>query len=474
MTTLLKIVRTRFSPSPTGKIHLGNARAALFSALYAHKNHGTFILRIEDTDGARSDEAFVDALVHDMQWLGVHWQEGPGVDGPHGPYWQSQRQPIYAKYYDVLEKQGRIYPCFCSDQELALTRKLQLSRGQPPRYNGTCRQLSAEEVNARLAQGKKPAWRFHVPDGEKIEFVDVVKGPQHFVSDDIGDFIVRRADGTAPFLFCNAIDDAMMGVTHVLRGEDHLTNTPRQVLIFKALNLTVPHYGHLSLIVGDDGAPLSKRHGSYSLDQLRDTGFLPQAIMNYLARLGHAMEAPEMLDFQHLSQHFQLDKLSRSPARFDTTQLMYWQKLVVQALTNDEFWRWVGVNIMNQVPAHAQTKFADTIKANVEFPADVLEWAKIFFHENVTVDEAGLKIIREAGEQYFVEAEQAVDKFGVDLKSVLDEMKKTLGLSGKKLFMPLRIALTGKTNGPELAQIAELLGPEKMKHRLGKAFKITS
>lgn len=467
-------VRTRFSPSPTGKIHLGNARAALFSALYAHKNKGAFILRIEDTDGARSDEAFVDALVHDMKWLGVDWQEGPGVDGPYGPYWQSQRQPIYAKYYDVLEKEGRIYPCFCSDQELALARKLQLSRGKPPRYSGLCRKLTAEEIAERLAQGKKPAWRFHVPDGEKIEFTDVVKGPQHFVSDDIGDFIVRRADGTAPFLFCNAIDDALMCVTHVLRGEDHLTNTPRQVLIFKALHLTLPHYGHLSLIVGDDGAPLSKRHGSFSLDQLRDTGFLPHAIMNYLARLGHTMDAPEMLDFNHLSEHFHLDKLSRSPARFDTTQLMYWQKMAVQALSNDELWRWLGESVANQVPANAQTKFAETVKANIEFPADALDWAKIFFHETVSFSEDGAKVIREAGEQYFVEAEQAVDKFGIDLKSVLDEMKKTLGVSGKKLFMPLRIALTGRAHGPELAQIADMLGAEKMKHRLGRAFKLTA
>jgi len=464
-------VRTRFSPSPTGKIHLGNARAALFSALYADRNNGAFILRIEDTDGARSDEAFVDALVHDMKWLGVYWQEGPEVGGAYGPYWQSQRQGIYAKYYDELEQQGRIYPCFCTDQELALTRKLQLSRGQAPRYNRKCYEQPKEEIAARLAAGEKPAWRFYVPDGEKIEFIDTVKGPQHFASDDIGDFIVRRADGTSPFLFCNAIDDTMMKVSHVLRGEDHLTNTPRQIMILQSLNLAVPRYGHLSLIVGDDGAPLSKRHGSFSLDQLRDTGYLPQAIMNYLARLGHAMEAPDLLDFQHLGQHFQLEKLSRSPARFDTTQLMYWQKLAVQALTNDELWRWLGESVMNQVPAKAQTKFAETVKANIEFPHDALEWAKIFFHDGVAVDEANQQVLKDAGEQYFVEAEQAVEKFGIDLKPVLEEMKKTLGVNGKKLFMPLRIALTGKAHGPELAQIAELLGPEKMKHRLGRAFK---
>ena len=194
-------VRTRFSPSPTGMIHLGNARAALYSALYATKHHGTFILRIEDTDAERSEERFVEALEADLQWLGVHWQEGPGVDGAVGPYWQSQRQSIYATYYQQLEEKQLIYPCFCTDQELALARKLQQSRGQAPRYSGICKKLSLEEIQKRLAEGKKAAWRFAIPANTTIEFIDVVKGPQSFQSNDIGDFIVRRTDGTAPFYF---------------------------------------------------------------------------------------------------------------------------------------------------------------------------------------------------------------------------------------------------------------------------------
>jgi glutamyl-tRNA synthetase len=467
-------IRTRFSPSPTGMIHIGNARAALFSALYAARHHGTFILRIEDTDGARSEERYVDALTDDMHWLGVRWQEGPGVDGAYGPYWQSQRQPLYAKYYEILESQKLIYPCFCTDQELALSRKIQLSRGLAPRYTGTCLKLSAEEIAARLAKGDKPAWRFAVPKNTMIEFVDTVKGPQQFQSNDIGDFIVRRADGTAPFLFCNAIDDAAMEVSHVLRGEDHLANTPRQIMILQTLKLHIPHYGHLSLIVGEDGAPLSKRHGSYSLRELREQGFLPAAIMNYLARLGHTCEIPDLLDFDHLAAHFQLEKLSRSPARFDAAQLMYWQKTAVQALSNEEFWRWLGESVANQVPSEAQSAFAETIKANIDFPYDALGWAKIFFHDNVFIEESEKHIIREAGEQFFVEAEQAVDKYGIELKKVFDDMKNTLGVNGKKLFMPVRVALTGKTHGPELVQIAALLGHDKLKHRLSRAFKLAS
>jgi glutamyl-tRNA synthetase len=467
-------VRTRFSPSPTGMIHLGNARTALFSALFAKKQDGIFIVRIEDTDMTRSEERFVESLQDDLHWLGIKWQEGPGVHGDHGPYWQSQRQSIYAKYYKMLEEKNLIYPCFCTDQELVLARKVQLSQGQAPRYSGTCRKLSQQDIEKNISEGKKPAWRFMVPTHMAIEFMDTVKGPQHFQSDDIGDFIVRRADGTAPFLFCNAIDDAMMKISHVIRGEDHLANTPRQIMLLNALALSVPHYGHLSLIVGDDGSPLSKRHGSFSINTMRDEGFLPIAIMNYLARLGHTLDTQALLDFDHLAAYFNLEKLSRSPARFDKSQLMYWQKTAVLALEGPALWRWLGEKMASQVPESARSLFAETVKANIEFPHDALMWAKIFFHEGVPIDEEAVNIIRNAGEQFFVEAEQAVDKYGIELQPILADMKQALGISGKKLFMPLRVALTGKTHGPELSHIAELLGQKKMQYRLGHAFKLAS
>jgi len=467
-------IRTRFSPSPTGMIHLGNARAALYSAWFATKNKGVFILRIEDTDLERSEERFTESLQEDLRWLGIQWQEGPGVDGPYAPYWQSQRQEVYAKYYQILEEKKLIYPCFCSDQELVLSRKLQQSRGLPPRYSGVCKKLSETEIAEKMAAGKKPAWRFAVPVNATIEFEDTIKGPQSFQSNDIGDFIVRRADRTAPFLFCNAIDDAMMEVSHVLRGEDHIANTPRQLMILTALQLHQPKYGHLSLIVGNDGAPLSKRHGSYSLRELQSVGYLPEAIINYMARLGHACELQALLSFEQLANQFYLEKLSRSPARFDAAQLLYWQKMVVQAMDANRLWRWLGEKIENQVPESKQSLFIDTIKSNIAFPEDAQDWAKRFFHDSVTIEDEELQIIREAGEQFFVEAESAVDKYGIALQEVLAEMKQTLGVSGKKLFMPMRVALTGKIHGPELAQIAELLGQEKMKFRLGHAFKMAS
>lgn len=467
-------VRTRFSPSPTGMIHLGNARAALFSALYAAKENGHFVLRIEDTDAARSAESFVESLQADLKWLGIEWQEGPGVGGSFGPYWQSQRQPIYEKYYAILEADKKIYPCFCTDQELALTRKLQLSRGQAPRYAGTCKNLSEAAIQERLNAGQKPAWRFAIPKNRAVGFIDLVKGPQSFQTDDIGDFIVRRADGTAPFLFCNAIDDAEMGITHVLRGEDHLANTPRQLLILEQLKLHVPSYGHLSLIMGNDGTPLSKRHGSFSVHDIRAEGYLPLAVMNYLGRLGHTCDISTLLTFEALAAQFSLEKLSRSPARFDKIQLKYWQKNAVQALDVEGLWRWLGNDILNQVPEKKRQLFIDVIKANIEFPKDAAEWVQVFFHEHISLSAADKLTLREAGEQFFVEAEQAFDKHGLNLPEVLADMKNTLGVSGKKLFMPLRLALTGTQHGPELAQIAELLGPQKIKHRLSVAFKLAS
>ena len=266
---------TRFAPSPTGSLHLGNARTAFFSYLWARKSGGRFILRIEDTDVERSEPRFRDALMRDLEWLGLDWDEGPDVGGPSAPYAQSERGEWYDGLFRRLESEERAYACFCTPEELDLSRKLQRMAGKPPRYAGTCRYLSAAERARRIASGSKPTLRFAVPKDETIEFVDLVHGPQKFASNDIGDFIIRREDGTSAFFFCNAADDAAMGVTHVLRGDDHLTNTPRQLMLLDALGLRRPGYGHVGLLVGIDGAPLSKRHGSTSVQEFRDRGFLP-------------------------------------------------------------------------------------------------------------------------------------------------------------------------------------------------------
>ena len=300
---------------------------------------------------ARGEEHFEQAMQDDLRWLGLEWHEGPGQDGGHGPYWQSERTEIYRQYFQQLQQQGLAYPCFCSEHELKVARKAQLAAGKAPRYNGRCHGLSQEEVVKRFASGTPATLRFHVDDAAEIEFVDQVRGPQHYLGRDIGDFIIRRSDGTPAFFFSNAVDDALMEVSLVVRGEDHLTNTPRQILLLQALGLTIPKYAHIALVVDRDGAPLSKRQGSKTIEELRETGYLPAAINNYLARLGHTYEATGYLPLAQLAAEFDVDRLHKSPARFDETQLRHWQKETILKLSDEELWAWLTQHKFQGIPA---------------------------------------------------------------------------------------------------------------------------
>ncbi len=462
-------LKTRFCPSPTGLLHLGNIRTALFNALLAKGQHGTFLLRIEDTDKARSDAQYAAALQTDMGWLGLDWDEGPGREGTAGPYWQSQRQFIYDKFYQQLEQQGNAYPCFCTEQQLALARKLQRSAGKPPRYPGTCRGLTAEMIAEKLAQGLQPTLRFRVPLDEQTTFYDLVRGEQRFNNNDIGDFIIRRADGTPPFMYCNAIDDALMGVTHALRGEDHLTNTPRQIMILQTLALPVPQYGHISLIIGADGTPLSKRHGSRSVDALREQGYLPIAINNYLARLGHYYAAEQLMDLQGLAERFSLESLGSAPARFDANQLLYWQREAVLQLDTQAFWEWVGEPVHQWVPEEFKELFIISVRPNVTFPADCAHWAKVLFTEDWSYGEEQKAILHEAGIKYFAIVANVLQQPVADLNAITTALKTELQVKGKLLYQPLRVALTGELHGPELLNIFEILGLDRLRQRIDKA-----
>src|SRR3990167_5558135 len=402
-------IKTRFCPSPTGYIHLGNVRTALFSALLAKHLKGCFLLRIEDTDKARSDEVFTHALIEDLRWLGLHWDEGVEVGGEFGPYHQSHRQNIYDDYYERLIAMKMAYPCFCTEAQLSLHRTLQQKSGKPPRYSGACRRLSETEIQNKIAMGIKPTLRFQLLENETITFVDMVRGEQRFESNDLGDFVIRRADGTAPFMYGNAIYDALMGVTHVLRGEDHVANTPRQLAILKALNLPVATYGHIALIIGSDGAPLSKRHGSRSVKVLREEGFLPMAIVNYLARLGHYYGHDEFLSIADLSAQFKVESLAKSPAKFNEKQLLFWQSLAVSKLNENAFWEWVGDSIRILVPEVKRQDFFAAILPNIQFPMDVKNWAESLFDELPEWDDEQRGIIEAAGSEYFSQALIALD-----------------------------------------------------------------
>lgn len=462
-------VKTRFCPSPTGYIHLGNVRTALFSALLASHHDGVFLLRIEDTDRERSNDVYTQALIQDLRWLGLEWQEGVDAGGEFGPYHQSHRQPIYDDYYHRLITMKAAYPCFCTEQQLSLHRKLQRQAGKPPRYPGICRQLSDDEIARKIAAGLKPTLRFRVPDNQIVAFVDLVRGEQRFNSDDLGDFIIRRADGSSPFMYGNAIDDALMGVTHVLRGEDHLTNTPRQILILEALGLRIPSYGHITLIVGEDGSPLSKRHGSRSVKALREEGFVPGAIVNYLARLGHYYGHDNYQSFEELAATFNCDALSKSPAKYNEKQLLFWQSQAVAQLSDAAFWDWVGPTVQGLVPQAMQEKFVTIIKPNVRFPSEVKAWVISLFQPLETWDEVLHETIRGAGRQYFTECLLAIEKQGQDVKKIIAHLKEALGLSGKALFMPLRVALTLHAHGPDLSDLLSLMSDHEVIRRLKKA-----
>jgi len=481
-------VRTRFAPSPSGHLHVGNARTALFSALLAAHSHGEFILRIEDTDAERSHAQLETALTEDLRWLGLVWQEGPDVGGKHGPYRQSERGQIYRTYVDQLTEKGLTYPCFCTPAALAMSRKTQLAAGKPPRYAGTCAHLSAAEIEARLAAGLKPALRFRVPETGETAFDDLVRGRQVFAHHDIGDFVILRGDGSPAFFFSNAVDDALMGVTHVLRGEDHLANTPRQLLILATLDLPVPEYGHLSMVVGNDGQPLSKRHGSASVRDLKVQNYMPLAVMNYLARLGHSYGNADnkLMPFEELAAQFDLARISHSPAHFDENHLRHWQKITIANTSDDELWSWMkhgadsdsGETVESIVPPDKRQLFVQTVRPNVLVNAeikpdynpypDALFWAQTLFgNEDFMMNEGRIAVCK-AGAAYFRQA-LAILANNREHKPFVDSLAGSTKLRGPDLYKPLRAALTGDTHGPELKLIWELLGPERIRRRLEAA-----
>jgi glutamyl-tRNA synthetase len=458
---------TRFAPSPTGDLHLGNARTALFNELLARRVDGRFLLRIEDTDAQRSSDAHTRGLIADLRWLGLDWDAGPDREDERGPYRQSERGAIYAADFAVLEERGVVYPCYCSALELEISRRTQLAAGKPPRYAGTCRDLDAAARAARRAQGESPTLRFRVPTGERIVFADFVHGAQSFLSDDIGDFVVRRADGTAAFFFCNAVDDARMGVTHVLRGEDHLANTPRQLMILAALDLPAPAYGHVSLLVGADGAPLSKRHGATSVREFRERGFAASAIINHLFRLGHASSEHGFLTLAQMAHAFDATHLGRAPARFDEQQLLVWQKDAVHRMDAQELRRWLGPVLPATLDDAAVSAFIEAVRPNIVLPEDAKMWMDIIFGGPLKLAAADADVIRSAGSAYFSAAAQAADAHA-ELPAILAAVRAATGKTGVALYKPLRLALTGRAHGPELAPLLKAMPAGKARERLAR------
>lgn len=443
---------TRFAPSPTGLLHLGNVRTALLNWLYARRHGGRFLLRFEDTDADRSQHAFSEAIRNDLKWLGLDWDGEVKFQSAHA-----------AQHREALERlaaQGLAYRCFCSEHQLNLDRKLAASRGLPPRYVGRCRGICDSESAARA--GSEPhVWRLavHAPDGG-VTVRDALRGEVQFTCADLDDPVVARANGSFTFLLPNAVDDALDGITHVLRGDDHLTNSAYQVWLLMHLGYRPPVYLHHGLLLGADGGKLSKRGGSHSVAELRDAGLLPQALVQAMARLGHP-NMPEEAEIDALIGYFQAEHLSTSAVRWQDEELWRWQARLLHALPADELLRRV-----RQVVPDADAGFAALVQGNLRHIGDARHYHRML-DASLAPDDAAMAMGREAGDAFYRAALDAWHAHGGEgWKAWADAVKELTGAKGKLLFMPLRAALSGALHGPEMSHIVEYLGSEGVIARL--------
>jgi nondiscriminating glutamyl-tRNA synthetase len=473
-------VRVRFAPSPTGLLHIGNARTALYNKLFALQHQGVFILRIEDTDVARLDPAAEAAIMEDLRWMGLAWDEGLSIGGAHGPYRQSERTKIYQEYAQQLLREEKAYPCFCTPEELAQMREQLLAKGLTPRYAGTCRGLSPEQARAFEAEGRRPSIRFAVPGGATV-WRDIIHGKKVFENKFISDFVIMRSDGRPAYNFAAVVDDALMEITHVIRGEDHLPNTGRQILLYEALEFRLPAFAHLPLLVSPDGEPLSKRYGAVSVQAYRDQGYLPLAVANYLALLGGGLPGEgEIIAWKQLIERFSLEGIARSPAAFDIGKLRWLNRGHLRAMRGTDILPYARP-FLQGLPLDAVTEqwlaqVLDTVKENAETLADFRNLIAIFLPKGFSLADEARAVLAKDGA---LEAVKAMEEIVAEMKDVKEEdfsgivaqLKKQTGLKGKELLAPLRAALTGRTEGPELKKVLPLLGKRVILERLALALK---
>jgi glutamyl-tRNA synthetase/nondiscriminating glutamyl-tRNA synthetase len=468
-------VRVRFAPSPTGQVHVGNARTALFNWLFARQQGGVFILRIEDTDLERSEARYETQLIEDIKWLGLDWDEGPDVGGPYPPYRQSDKWQVYRDHAERLVSEGKAYRCFCTQEELERHREFAMAQHLQPNYPGTCRNLSAEEAERRRAAGEPCAIRLKIPESP-IRFHDIVRGWVEFSNEVVSDPIIVRSSGVPVYNYVVVVDDAEMKITHVIRGDDHLSNTPKQVALYDALGWAVPEFAHLSTILGPDKERLSKRHGATSLANFREMGVLPEALMNYMALLGWAPSGGdrEVFSPNELVQEFDLARVTPSPAVFDFEKLYWLNRHYIKesaperiaALTEPFFQKALGVDALTPEIktwlAHITAALVHSVNKLDELPeraASVLRFdpaAALADAENAEILAAattsvvlGAFAAKIAAEAEPVEAAR--------FKALIKEVQKETGVKGPALFHPIRIMLTGVQSGPEFDRLVPLM-----------------
>lgn len=478
-------IRVRYAPSPTGHLHIGGARTAWFNYLLARGNGGKFIVRFEDTDQTRHVESGIDNQLDGLKWLGIDWDESVDVGGEYGPYRQMERIPLYKPYIEQLKQEGVLYSCYCSEKDLEDERAAQEARGEMPRYSGKCRSLTPEQEEALRAEGRKPVLRFRVPADEMIRFTDEVRGEIEFDTNGIGDFIVVRPDGVPMYNFAVTLDDHMMGITHVIRGEEHLSNTPRQIMIYNALGWEAPQFAHLSLILNTDRKKMSKRDESIMqfIEQYRDLGYLPEAVTNFITLLGWSpVGEEEIFSKQELIEQFSLDRVAKSPAVFDMDKLnwmnnYYFKKAELQDIVDLALPHLKRAGRLPEELDEQTEQWAVMLiglhQEKMRYAAEIVELTDLFFKDELEFAGEAKAIIEEEHVpvvlQSFLQQLETNEEFSADgIKAALKQVQKETGYKGKALFMSIRVTLTGQTHGPDLNLTAYLLGKEKVIQRIKK------
>ena len=462
-------MRVRFAPSPTGHLHVGNVRTALFNWLLARGQQGTFILRIEDTDLERSTADSDAAILDDLRWLGLDWDEGPVVGGPVGPYRSSERLGHYQSRAGVLIEEGLAYHCFCSPEQLEAERKAALENSLPPKYSGRCAAMDPAESKRRIQAGEQAAVRFRTPQNREIAFTDLVRGEIRFHTDVIGDQVLLRSDGHPAYNFAVVVDDGLMGVTHVVRGEDHISNTPRQILIYEALRFTPPAFAHVAMVLGPDHTKLSKRHGAVSVDEFREKGYLPEALLNYLALLSWSPgDNQELMPVAEMAKRFSLSDVGHSASVFDEEKLAWVNRHYLKEADHDRLARLsipylerAGLITSRLRPegfaylSSLVPLFNTSIDRLEQVPMrlqQLFQFSAAAAHEDSTirgeVTQAPARQVIAALTEELQSAPRLLDKQA--FRAAADRVKQKTGQKGRALFHPIRIALTGSGDGPEL------------------------
>lgn len=487
------MTKTRFAPSPTGKLHVGNVRTALFAYLYARHTEGHFVIRIEDTDKERSKDEYTTMLLKDLQWLGIDWNEGPQIDGTEigekGPYHQSKRLDIYKRYADKLIDEGRAYYCYCTPEETEERKQKLIAEGKPPHYDGHCRNLSAEQIEAYKAEGREPIVRFWAYD-QDFTFKDIVRGEVKFPTGMVGDFVILRSTGIPVYNFAVVVDDALMEITHVLRAEEHLSNTVRQLMIYRALDFKPPKFAHMALVLGEDKQKLSKRHGAASVEEFRELGYLPESILNYLAMLGWSSpDGSEIFDKDKLIKMFELKRLSKHSSIFDVKKLDWIAKhhIINQGINRifDEALPFIKQTGLVDDTYLQDPKNIGFLKGVVELTrgycshlSQIKEHIGYFLNDDYEISDAAMKFLQNDTAKTVLE--QFRDAMKNETRDVSEEVfakivtkiMKDTNIKGKNLFMPLRAALTGKTSGPEIYFLIPVIGNTRTVERLDRVLAI--